>query len=514
MAVMVGIANVLLAVPLIVQHRANRDYNGPGWWASGQSLVAIAVVFGNLRGNSGLGRLVIPLWQAMLLIGFMLVYVGLGAFLGHRVRVAPLALGASALVAWSTLFTFGVNSLTVRSVGLYTSLGVVLGLMAVLVWRHRAPDVPRSTSYLTVVFAATALLYFGLALGAALIREAPEAILQPSPAKTAAYVGALGCTVLWVFGLEFLLNERLQAKVATDAENMQRVFATSPDCAIISRLHDGVMVDVNDGFTRVTGFARAEAVGRSSIAIDLWHETGDRQTMVDLLRSAGECENLPTVLRRRDGTLIDCLVSARTIHLGAEPHLISITRDVTEQRRLEAQLQREATTDALTGVANRRQFLAIAEQRLQAAKTQAQPLALAVVDVDHFKGINDTLGHTAGDAALCHFTEVAERVIGPSGVIGRLGGDEFGVLLPLMSSSTALELVQAVARSLDARYRDERIPLTISAGVAELISSQDSVEGLIVQADIALYEAKESGRNRVVAATPTGQAPTGQAPAG
>jgi len=105
-------------------------------------------------------------------------------------------------------------------------------------------------------------------------------------------------------------------------------------------------------------------------------------------------------------------------------------------------------------------------------------------------------------------------VIGPSGVIGRLGGDEFGVLLPLMSSGAALEQVQAVARSLDARYWDERIPLTISAGVAELASSQDSVEGLIVQADIALYEAKESGRNRVVAATPTGQAPTGQAPAG
>lgn len=499
MAVVVAITNALLAVVLILQYRANHDYPGPGWWAAGQSLVAIALLLSNLRGETGLSRVLIPLWQAIVLTGFMMVLVGLVRFFGRRVPVAPLVVAVVLLLIWSTIFTFGYYSLPIRSTGLYLSLAVVLALMARTVWLAQLSDVPQATRYLTAVFSATAVVYFLLAVGAALQRNDPSTLFEPAPGKTAAYLGALACTILWVFGLEYLLNERLQAKVATDADNMQRVFATSPDCAIISRLQDGVIVDVNDGFTRTTGFPRSEALGRSSLDISLWHDVHDRETLVDLLRTAGECENLPAVLRRRDGRLIDCLVSARTINLGAQPHLISITRDVTEQRKLEAQLQREATTDALTGVANRRHFLATAERLMRDAADRQRPLSLAIVDLDEFKTINDTRGHAAGDAALCQFVAAAGQVLPEDAVIGRLGGDEFGLLLPDMSAAEAVADVEQVASALDVVFQGQRVPVTISAGVAAASADVD-VEGLIARADTALYQAKASGRNRAVAA--------------
>lgn len=500
MAIMVSVTNVVLAVVLVIQSRWEGEYDGPRWWAAGQTLIALAIVISNLRGNTGLGRFVIPIWQGALVTGFILVLVGLMRFLHHRDVIWPLVAAVAALLVWSIVFTFIEDSLTLRSFGLYTVISAVTTGMAYAVHRSCDPDVPQSTRYLTVVFAATAVLYVLLAVGALVRGEGPGEILDPSPVKTGAYIGALGSAVLWVFGLGLMLSEKLRANAASEAKNMRLVFETSPDSAIISQLDNGLIADVNEGFSRVTGFPKSEALGRTSLNLGLWLDAGDRKKMIDHVRATGECENWPMRMRLRDGRVIDCLVSARIISLGSVPHLVSISRDVTEQRRLEDQLQKEATTDSLTGIANRRQFLALAQERLGECTERGMPVTLAVIDIDEFKMVNDTYGHAAGDFALCRFVEVATANIGDSEVLGRIGGDEFGLVLPDTDLSASVALLDRIAQSLDVNFDGRALPVTISAGVAQAENASDSVEDLIARADVALYQAKAGGRNRVVPA--------------
>lgn len=113
-------------------------------------------------------------------------------------------------------------------------------------------------------------------------------------------------------------------------------FKTSPDAVNINRLEDGLYVDVNEGFTRITGFTREEVIGRTSMDISIWNEASDRQKLVRNLREKGYCENLESIFKKKDGSLINGLMSARVISLKGIPHIISISRDITELRKLES----------------------------------------------------------------------------------------------------------------------------------------------------------------------------------
>lgn len=175
--------------------------------------------------------------------------------------------------------------------------------------------------------------------------------------------------------------------------------------------------------------------------------------------------------------------------------------DITERKHLELELDRLSRIDALTGVMLRRAFEQRLIEEIERAHRFNHPLTLLMVDIDHFKRINDTWGHHAGDVALHSFASICQQVCRSHDLVGRLGGDEFALLLPETESDAAMvmaeRLREAVARhpiDLDDLGRRERI--TVSIGVAQL-RALDSVNELIKKADEALYEAKAAGRNGV-----------------
>ncbi|MDA8093500.1 MAG: diguanylate cyclase [Betaproteobacteria bacterium] len=172
-----------------------------------------------------------------------------------------------------------------------------------------------------------------------------------------------------------------------------------------------------------------------------------------------------------------------------------------------AQLEYLATTDELTGIANRRRFMTLAQREFERSRRYGRSLALLMLDVDFFKGVNDTYGHAAGDVALAAVTHAIQEKLRSADAFGRLGGEEFAVLLAETDSTGACELAErlrvAVER-LAIPADDETIHLTVSIGVAEIDRDED-VEQLLHRADLALYGAKKSGRNRVVV-SPEGSA--------
>lgn len=175
--------------------------------------------------------------------------------------------------------------------------------------------------------------------------------------------------------------------------------------------------------------------------------------------------------------------------------------DITERRQLQDKLERQANFDYLTGLANRRHFMEQAERELARTLRHGGPLSVLMLDIDHFKHVNDSHGHKIGDMVLRKLSEVCRAILREVDLIGRLGGEEFAILLPMTDAGNALQTAQrlrtALARAAVPLTAPMALHFTISIGVARLASGQASLDTLLQQADHALYEAKRGGRNRV-----------------
>ncbi|WP_156369495.1 diguanylate cyclase domain-containing protein [Duganella sp. Leaf126] len=217
------------------------------------------------------------------------------------------------------------------------------------------------------------------------------------------------------------------------------------------------------------------------------------------------------IIRQRSGSPV-CMDLTLTPMYLRQPLFIGLLHDITHHKRSEDALQRAAMIDPLTKIANRRHFDSFLEQEWQRSMRSGQPLSLVVLDVDHFKLYNDTLGHPAGDACLQQVAQaIASHAMRTTDLAARYGGEEFVMLFAETPSDAACTLAEAVRAHVEAL----QIPhprsttsawLTVSIGVATILPHQlDNTESLFVAADRAMYAAKERGRNQVCC-TNTGSA--------
>jgi len=188
--------------------------------------------------------------------------------------------------------------------------------------------------------------------------------------------------------------------------------------------------------------------------------------------------------------------------------LIIVFVHLYETRRAAAhqQLQRMARTDALTGVASRGSFQQSLEQSLREAERSQSKLVLVLLDVDHFKAVNDQYGHDAGDQALRHICNSLSKRLRATDTLGRLGGEEFGLLLRNTDRAGAEPLVEGLRLQINSHplsYGEQRIPLSVTLGLAEWPVDGRSLEQLYRSADRRLYRGKEQGRDQLVSRDPS-----------
>lgn len=170
--------------------------------------------------------------------------------------------------------------------------------------------------------------------------------------------------------------------------------------------------------------------------------------------------------------------------------------DITQRKRAEAEIHLLATTDSLTGIANRREFSAILAREVDRAKRYGTPMSLAMYDLDYFKRVNDTFGHDVGDYVLQTVTGLVKENIRANDVVARWGGEEFMVLMPQSDVQAARNASEKLRLAIAAHHFDKVGSLTASFGVAAF-EPQDDLNSLLKRVDDALYRAKEQGRNRV-----------------
>jgi diguanylate cyclase len=242
---------------------------------------------------------------------------------------------------------------------------------------------------------------------------------------------------------------------------------------------------------------------------DLTESTGEYHTKIEgYSQKIGKADNLTEL----GHILKDVMHDTRIIHastLRSHEDLLAQKKQADEAeariRELEAELEHISELvreDQLTGALNRRGLDESMDREIKRSDRSKTAFSVALLDIDNFKQLNDSLGHQAGDRALVHLTQVIKETLRPADSVGRYGGEEFLVVLPETDLNAAVEAIQRLQRDLTKKFflhNNERILVTFSAGVA-LRSENEEPEDLIGRADKAMYIAKKSGKNRVVAA--------------
>jgi diguanylate cyclase (GGDEF)-like protein len=181
--------------------------------------------------------------------------------------------------------------------------------------------------------------------------------------------------------------------------------------------------------------------------------------------------------------------------------MIGIHTDISEQKLVAQELERQARTDHLTGVSNRGYFMELAEHELRRSVRYGTPLTVFMMDIDFFKQINDRYGHKVGDTVLKKLTEVCLEALREVDILGRMGGEEFAIILPETVIGEGAEVAERLRKTIaeTAIPMEAGLPLhcTVSIGVTTLASMDDNIDVLLNLADKALYEAKNAGRNKV-----------------
>ena len=195
-----------------------------------------------------------------------------------------------------------------------------------------------------------------------------------------------------------------------------------------------------------------------------------------------------------DGRVTDWMLTAGGLVVAGL--IVGLLRDRVDG--LVSRLETAAVTDPLTGLLNRRGFEGVMTTELERARRHGRPLALVVGDIDHFKSINDSLGHLAGDTALERVGGILAEAVRRLDTIARIGGEEFALVLPDADEQAAFVLAERLRRDVQGAFGGDLAPMTMSFGVAAYPKDAGGAERLLQAADRALYLAKELGRNRVV----------------
>jgi diguanylate cyclase (GGDEF)-like protein/PAS domain S-box-containing protein len=314
----------------------------------------------------------------------------------------------------------------------------------------------------------------------------------------------------------------IQRKRAEDAlkssEKKYRLLHESMIDGFVSVGMDGEILECNEVYRIMLGYSEAELTQLTyeDLTPEKWHGF-ENDILKNQIIKRGYSDIYEKEYIRKDGTVFP--VELHTVLLrdeqGNPARMWAIVRDITERVRaeqtlkaanseLQAALAREqqlAYTDGLTGINNRRRLFELAEHEFEIAARYQQPLSVMMFDIDHFKRVNDTFGHAVGDQILQLVARIASMELRSADVIGRYGGEEFVILLPMTNAQQAYPLAERVRERVEAiRVPTEKgdASVTLSIGIAQILHDPQtgSADELISRADETMYAAKQAGRNR------------------
>jgi len=319
-----------------------------------------------------------------------------------------------------------------------------------------------------------------------------------------------GGSALLMIGVEILPTQTVEAlRLKTEGDSAAYLLALNSLAeAVIASDVDGRITYLNPAAERLTATTAAEAAGRSLEEIVGLVDEIDRRLLPDPVRQT-LTSGAPVSLGRRALLISRHDASEHSIELSATPMrnaagdqvgAVVLLHDVSEQRGLARQMSYQATHDALTGLVNRREFERRLEEAIERGHRGDGQHVLCYLDLDRFKVVNDTSGHLAGDSMLREVAKLLRDAVRDSDTVGRVGGDEFGMLLVGCPLEKARQIADDVCRSVGEHrfvWRDKIFNIGVSVGLVEISRESGTLEELLTAADSACYVAKKQGVGRV-----------------
>ena len=265
------------------------------------------------------------------------------------------------------------------------------------------------------------------------------------------------------------------------------------------------IVYVNPAFERLLGYTTDEIVGQNPKVLQ--GPDTDDSTRENIREAMASGERIRTQILNytKDGhpLWMDINIVPIFNEQGQLAYFAAIERDLTEHKMLQARLEILASTDALTGLPNRQAFTGRANKEFSRSNRYSRPLSLIMIDVDHFKSINDQYGHAAGDHVLTNVGRILGDGLRDSDVLARIGGEEFVLLrpdTPMINAEYVAERMRLGLEVTPIKYQNLELTITASFGVAAISPQDETLDQMLARADQAMYEAKNKGRNQVKSA--------------
>lgn len=479
----------------------SRPYRGPGLWMLGSwALILGILLFMGFMGSGN--KLLNILGNALQLAGEAIILLGVFRFLGLPLPwwTVPASAGLMSLALSWHWWLGTINSEYL--VALYAAIGGLLPLQACwALWRA-----PREAELRSVCrFVAIALLGYALVTllrGVIGIHDGLQGIVHDDVTRSVSYLLPYNFGIpLWLMALVGLVLMTMRRILADSQRNAQQAAANAERFERLMRVSNaGMMVlegeriiDANPMLEQLFQRNRDQLLGQPVASL---FDNASQAHVAELLQQAdGRPHDL--LAQRDNGQPFAAELSIARL-AEAQQQVVEI-RDVSHRKALEEQLLVLATTDPLTSALNRRAFQERADHELQRSQRQHNPLCLAMLDLDHFKRVNDQYGHAVGDQVLVAFSALCRQQARSTDLFARFGGEEFVILLPDTSLEAAQQRLERLRGALQGQAIDTAHgPLHVSVSIG-LTSAQpgDTLQQLLQQADTQLYNAKAQGRNRI-----------------
>lgn len=312
------------------------------------------------------------------------------------------------------------------------------------------------------------------------------------------------------FSTAFNTMAEALAKAQADCQESERRYRLLAENVldVISTIDlDGRFTYVSSSLMRLLGYAQEDVLGHQINELLTTSSTRTLREALTRLKTntteASQGDVVELEFLRNDGSPVwtEMTVAVVSDETGKATGFIGVIRDITDRKRLRDELVFLATTDALTGASNRWHFMELCAQAMEQAARSNRPISLLFLDIDHFKRVNDTYGHATGDEVLRMLVRRGQDLLRTSDLFGRMGGEEFAVLLPGTGATDAYNVAERLRQAFEraqVTLEDGRtVSVTVSIGVAAFCGAKPSLDEALRRADCALYDAKHSGRNCV-----------------
>ncbi|MHC4840862.1 MAG: sensor domain-containing diguanylate cyclase, partial [Planctomycetota bacterium] len=285
----------------------------------------------------------------------------------------------------------------------------------------------------------------------------------------------------------FPKKERTTSMIKRSEHKLRSILDASPFPIIVSTLKDHRVMYMNKDAAKLFGYQQETAHGQPEP--DIFVNPADRDTVMDILEKVGEVDDYDAELKTAERKVFPALVSAKPMDFEGFPSVFLSFNDITRRKQLETKLIRLATTDALTGISNRKNFFDIGEREVKIAARYEKPISVLMIDIDYFKQFNDKYGHDLGDQVLKKLGGVLVDTLRETDIFGRIGGEEFAAVLPETDLVGAKDVAERLRNNVETHkleHDGESLTITISVGVTQFKPGDATLPTTLKRADVAL----------------------------